>query len=115
MAQNLSPRGELDPFRCPTCGARQELADVCRRCKCDLSLVVAVHRRRAVLYRRCLRHLGQEPPRAALRAAQQLHALAPDAASARLLGVAQLQCGDFPRALQTLLGDSTPPRNAKPA
>lgn len=103
MPQNLPPLGEPDNFRCPTCGARQELAEVCRRCKCDLSLVVAVHRRRALLYRQCLWRLGQQQPRAALLAAQQLHALAPDAASARLLDIAHLQCGDFPRALQILL------------
>ena len=44
MDQEPSPatQAPLDDFRCPTCGARQGLAETCRRCKCDLSLVVAV-------------------------------------------------------------------------
>lgn len=87
-------------FRCPTCAARQTLADVCRRCKCDLSLVVAVHHRRDALRRQCLRLLRQQQPEAALRAAEQLHALAPDADSNRLLAVAHLMCGQYSHALR---------------
>lgn len=92
----------LDDFRCPTCGARQVLADTCRRCKCDLSLVVAVQRRRRALRRQCLQRLGQQQTAAAVQAAEELYALAPDADSTRLLAVTQLASGDFPRALQTL-------------
>jgi hypothetical protein len=79
------------------------LADVCRRCKCDLSLVAAVHRRREMLRRQCLRRLGSQQAEAAVPTAEQLHTLAPDADSARLLAVAHLLCGDYPRALRTLV------------
>jgi len=103
MEQDPIPASASHDFRCPTCGARQGLGDICRRCKCDLSLVVAVHRRREVLRRQCLRWLGSRQAEAALPTAEQLYALAPDADSARLLAVAQLACGDYPRALRTLV------------
>jgi hypothetical protein len=90
-------------FRCPTCGARQGLAETCRRCKCDLSLVVAVQRRRQTLRRQCLLRLGRQQGEAALQAAEELHALAPDADSTRLLAVAHLACGDYAYAMRTLM------------
>ena len=104
MQQESNPatRAALDDFRCPTCGARQDLAEVCRRCKCDLSLVVAVQRRRHALRRQCLLRLGQGQPEPALQAARELYSLAPDADSTRLLAVARLRCGEYARALQTL-------------
>ena len=91
-------------FRCPTCGARQSWADVCRRCKCDLTLAVAAQRRRSVLRARCLVQLRARQPGAALRAASELHALAPDADSLRLLAVSHLLHGDYAAAVQTLEG-----------
>jgi hypothetical protein len=36
-------------FQCPTCRARQPLQSQCRRCRSDLSLVVAAHRRIAFI------------------------------------------------------------------
>jgi hypothetical protein len=93
----------LDDFRCPTCGARQALADTCRRCKCDLSLVVAVQQRRQTLRRQCLLRLGQQRGEAAVHAAEELHALAPDADSTRLLAIAHLACGDWAHALKMLV------------
>ena len=104
MDQDLSPAtpAPLDDFRCPTCGARQGLAETCRRCKCDLSLVVAVQRRRQTLRRQCLLRLRQQQGEAAVQAAEELHALAPDADSTRLLAVAHLACGDYAQALKMI-------------
>jgi hypothetical protein len=103
MQQDLTRATAPPDFRCPTCGARQALDDICRRCRCDLSLVVAIHRRRTLLRRQCLLCIRRQQPEAALLAAEQLHALAPDADSARLLGIAHLLDGDFTHALQTLI------------
>ena len=99
---NSSTTVPLDDFRCPTCGARQALAETCRRCKCDLSLVVAVQRRRHTLRRQCLQRLRKRQGWAAVQAAEELHALAPDADSTRLLAVAHLACGDYAQALKLL-------------
>jgi hypothetical protein len=108
MEQDPSPatQAPLEDFRCPTCGARQGLTETCRRCKCDLSLVVAVQRRRHTLRRQCLQRLRQRHGRAAVQAAEELHALAPDADSARLLAVAHLACGDYAQALKLLVSES---------
>ena len=102
MEQEIIPqiRAAVDDFRCPTCGARQELADACRRCKCDLSLVVALHRRRHTLRWQCLLRLRRQQTHAALQAARELHSLAPDEDSLRLLAVAHLLCGEYARAVQ---------------
>mgnify|MGYP001084846287 CR=1 FL=1 len=97
-----APEPAPDDFRCPTCGARQGWSDVCRRCKCDLSLAVAAHRRRSQLRTRCLAQLRAGQLEAALRAAGELHALAPDADSLRLLAVARLLQGDYAAAIETL-------------
>ena len=106
MDQEPSPatQAPLDDMRCPTCGARQALAEICRRCKCDLSLTVAAHRRRSQLRTRCLVQLRAGQPDAALRAANELHALAPDADSIRLLAIAHLLHGDYAAAVRTLVG-----------
>lgn len=97
-----APEPPPDEFRCPTCGARQGWADVCRRCKCDLTLVVAAYRRRRQLRAQCLAALRRQRPAAALRAARAMHALAPDADSARLVAVAHVLHGSYADALETL-------------
>lgn len=100
----MNPRpssADSNGFRCPTCGARQDLSPTCRRCKCDLSLVVAAHRRRQALRRQCLLEIGRRRGPAARQAADELYRLAPDADSARLLAVAHLLCGDYVGALHT--------------
>ena len=43
---------------------------------------------------------------AAVQAAEELHALAPDADSTRLLAVAHLACGDYAQALKLLVSES---------
>ncbi len=104
MDLESTPASQAPPgdFRCPTCGARQELMETCRRCKCDLSLVVAVQQRRQMLRRQCLQRLAHQQNDAAVQAAAELHALAPDADSTRLLAVAHLASGDYAHALQML-------------
>jgi hypothetical protein len=69
-----------------------------------LSLAVAAHRRRSLLRARCLVQLRAGQPGAALRAASELHTLAPDADSIRLLAVARLLHGDYAAAAHTLEG-----------
>jgi hypothetical protein len=68
-----------------------------------LSLVVAVQRRRQTLRRQCLWWLARQQGQAAVQAAEELHALAPDTDSTRLLAVAHLACGDYAHALGTLV------------
>ena len=59
-----------DSMRCPACRASQEWSDVCRRCKCDLTLL----RESANAYwrgrRDVLRHHREGHPLSALRSAR---------------------------------------------
>ncbi len=86
-------------FRCPTCGAEQEPADVCRRCRCDLTLyrqvACAVDARRP----HRLVALRDGLPCDALRHARQLYDLAPTTLSAKLLSVSHLLAGNWLAAL----------------
>ena len=41
MPEPPKPVGAPPSFQCPTCGAAQSPSPECRRCRCDLSLVVA--------------------------------------------------------------------------
>ncbi len=72
-------------LRCPTCKAWQVPALQCRRCKCDLSLVVAVHDQKRRLHAAVLRHLAAGDYLRALATARARWDLAPDAEAARLL------------------------------
>jgi len=90
---------DASAFRCPTCGARQGLSAECRRCKCDLHLVVDVYRQAAALRESCLRHLRDGNWRDALEAAAERHALSPDGVSRRLLAVSHLRAGEYHAAL----------------
>ncbi len=85
-------------LQCPTCKARQVPSLECRRCKCDLTLVAAVHAQQRRLHARVLRQLADGDVPAALQAARARWALAPDAAAARLLGVCLLLLDRFPAA-----------------
>jgi len=83
---------------CPTCGARQEWSDVCRRCKCDLRLLRAA----AETYRRsrngCLAALHGGRLALALERARDCERLMPGPESRRLSAVCALLNGDFPAA-----------------
>lgn len=88
-----------ETFRCPTCGAKQAEDRTCRRCKCDLTLVVATRRQARRLHQQCLEALrGDDLPLAAQRA-QARYNITPDETSRRLLAVVQLLQGNYRQAL----------------
>jgi len=95
----MDERDALETVVCPTCRARQEWADTCRRCRSDLSLLRAYadsyHRARF----RCLAALRRGDPRAAVRAARRCAWLRPGTEANRLLASAALLAGDWSTAL----------------
>jgi hypothetical protein len=93
---NASPANSI---RCPTCGAGQRPSVECRRCKCDLSLVVAVRNHADDVHSDCLRQLGAGEYRDALRSALVRYELSPDETSRRLLAVTYLCLGRYQAAL----------------
>lgn len=84
--------------RCPTCHARQEWSDTCRRCKCDLRLLRSVVEAGREARRRCLLLLRAGRVTEALRQARRGDALCSDRRSARLLAVCYLLCGNWVKA-----------------
>jgi len=96
---------QAEKFRCPTCGAQQAVSAECRRCKCDLSLVVAIHQQRVRLHHDCLRHLRDGELVKARACARKLHDLSPNVTSRRLLAVACLHLGEFRTALAAVDGE----------
>lgn len=89
---------------CPTCGAHQAWADLCRRCRCDLWLVHRLLRRRHRLHQTCLFHLRAGRFAAALTTARALYRLSPDVEASRLLAVCHLVNGHFSAALDVYYG-----------
>jgi len=92
----IQPR---DDMRCPTCGAQQEWAERCRRCKCDLRLLLAAE---AAFERHrigCLRHLRAGHPEMALQDARFCHRLRPGALSHRLMALCHLLRENWSEAL----------------
>jgi len=96
---------DLEPFRCPTCQAKQDASPECRRCKCDLTLVVAMRESAQAMHEACLRRLRSGDYRAALDCALRRHAITPDATSRRLLGVVYLLQGRYQAALDMRDGE----------
>ncbi len=94
-----------ESFRCPTCNARQEPSPECRRCKCDLTLLLASLQRCQRLYDCCLRSLGDKDLDAAERLAIQRWELAPDQDAARLLAITYLLQGRYQAALDIGVND----------
>ena len=92
--------------RCPTCGARQEWSDVCRRCKADLRLL----RRAAAAYlrsrNRCLIAWRQGRVDAARRHARDCFRLSPRDESRRLLALCALLENDWPAAAAWAAGET---------
>lgn len=84
---------------CPTCGARQEWSDACRRCKCELTLLRRAADAVQAGRRRCLWLLQTGRHREALRHARRLYALSPDHRAARLLAVCYLLQGNWTAAV----------------
>lgn len=83
---------------CPTCKAKQTPSLECRRCKCDLSLVVAVHDQLRRLHATVLRQLAAGNYAKAVGTARSRYAMSPDPLAARLLAVCCLLQGSFSAA-----------------
>ena len=90
----------LKQMQCPTCGAGQTYADVCRRCKCDLSLVRRLLDQRDALRNDCLVQLRDGQLALALETARRCYELSADRASMRLLAVACFMNGDYAKAVR---------------
>ena len=96
------------PLHCPTCNASQDWSDVCRRCKCDLSLVVTLLRRRERLQDTCRRELLAGQYEEARHAALACRAISNDPDTIRLLAVSCLASGRTAAAVRVAqaYGDS---------
>lgn len=99
MCEVSTDRPTEGDVRCPTCGARQEWSDACRRCKCDLTLLREVAHAVQATRCRCMRLLRAGRVQEALREARRLYVLSPDHATARLLAVCRLLHGDWAAAI----------------
>ncbi len=91
-------RLEGEQMRCPTCRALQKWSDTCRRCRSDLRLLRELNDAYQQTRRACLARLRAGEFRAALRLAEQGHALSASANSTRLRAVCALLAGDWPTA-----------------
>lgn len=100
------PHPTTDTMRCPTCGARQEWSDSCRRCKCDLALVRPVLQHRQRLRSAALQALRDGRFADALTAAEHAYALQRDEDARRWLAVAQLLTGRYAAAITLAEGKS---------
>lgn len=89
----------LGTLRCPTCHARQEWADVCRRCKCDLALLRRTAEAHRDSRRRCLLALRAGRVRQALEYAGYAYLVSPDDDAARLVAVCHFLLGQWDEAL----------------
>jgi hypothetical protein len=89
-----------DQMRCPTCKARQEWAETCRRCKCDLRLLRAAERAYHRFRQACLQNLYAGCPAKALRAANACRQLRPGVESYRLLALCHLLEENWAEALE---------------
>lgn len=92
------PETAIAPLRCPTCRAEQPPANVCRRCRCDLSLLRAVLDEAAFCGCGALRALAAGDVDGARRLAERAFDLDPVLAHRRLLAVCALLQEDFAAA-----------------
>ena len=84
---------ERQEMKCPACGAMQELAPTCRRCKCDLSMVIEAAAEYAMLRRRCLAAFAANRPEEALPYARACYTLDPNPAATRRLAACLILTG----------------------
>jgi hypothetical protein len=89
-------QGEM---RCPTCKARQEWSDLCRRCKCDLRLLYAAEETFEQYRQICLSNLHAGRTEQALDAAKTCHRLRPGPDTHRLMALCHLLEENWPDAL----------------
>ena len=88
---------------CPTCGAADQTAPTCRRCRSDLRLLQRLETDRRAEMQILADALAQGRWSDALVSAQYIHALRQDDTSLRLLSVCQLLSGQIADASATYL------------
>lgn len=93
------PSNSTSEFHCPVCRAKQLPSSICRRCKCDLSLLMATAAQQHALHTEILRSLREGRPDRAIPIARQLWSIDPDEDAARLLAVCYLTLGNDQAAL----------------
>ncbi len=96
FSQHHATEGQV---RCPTCNARQDWSDACRRCQCDLTFLRSAMDACRRSRRRALWHLRAGRLSEALRHARRACTLAPDQRSTRLLAVCYLLSGNWTQAI----------------
>lgn len=96
-------------MRCPTCGARQEPSDICRRCRCDLSLVVPLLRARQRLRQACLAALRAGCYAQARALARRCCTVSRDPDNLQLLALTELVSGQYAAALELLTSSEIDP------
>lgn len=87
-------------LRCPTCGAAQVWSDTCRRCRCDLSLLLEALRGVGRLRRACLAALGDGRYDEAVAAARRCCRLDSRPENRQLLAMAEFYRGRFATAVR---------------
>ena len=95
MTAELQDNATTDAMNCPTCGARQNWSDQCRRCKCDLGPLRAAWEACEAARLRCLVALRDEDLRTALRWARRYHQWHPNSDARRLLAACHLALGNW--------------------
>ncbi|MGF1578430.1 MAG: hypothetical protein ACFCD0_03615 [Gemmataceae bacterium] len=89
-------------MRCPVCKANNKFEDTqaptCRRCRADLSLLVAAERQHAWTLDQARRALADHRFQEARRLAQQALGLKRDEETRKLVAVCYLLTGDFEKA-----------------
>jgi hypothetical protein len=101
LSAAVSPRtgpADRSTLVCPTCRATQEWSPTCRRCKCDLSLLVLVADEYHESRSRCLQELRWGRHQAALDHARDCLRLDANRESKQLLAVCALLARDWPSA-----------------
>ncbi len=86
-------------MRCPVCRAENAMDAACRRCKADLSLLIAVEEARAIELAKSASAVARQDGVAALRHAEAAHHLRADRETWIRLAVAHLLRRDFGRAV----------------
>ena len=87
-------------MRCPTCGADQEWADSCRRCRCDLRLLRTARAAYLRHRRECLTCFENGWIENARYHAHRSHELLPSAGSYRLLAICDFVRERWPEAIR---------------
>ena len=94
-------------MRCPVCKAENNSTPQCRRCKADLSLLVALEQRRARVLAEVAALLTRGGGKEALTAAEEVDWMRSDEESRRLLALARLMNREFAEAWALHGGDQS--------